>query len=451
MQFKERLAGALRRKWVRALLAVPALLIIIAASIGVDYGCHRGRIYPGVHLQEISLGGLTPGEAKAGLAEKLWSLDELRLSDASSEGVVVRLSDLGVSWDKKGTMALILKEGAGRSGYKERLRRIWTRSPLQLEGIMKVDAIRLHRFTSRLAEQIEENPRDARFVVQGSKVTIEEEARGRFLQAGLLRKRILEAVRNGRDEVRLPIGVKEPARTAAALTGYDVDQVMAEFATTVSPSIPNRVHNIGLGSEAINGYLLPPGGIFSFEAVVGDSTREKGYREAPVIVGGKLVPGLGGGLCQVSTTLYNAALIANLEIVERYNHSLTIGYVPVGRDATISIGSADLKFKNSRDHYILIGAELKGGRLTFRLFGPPMKERVEIFSSDLVRLDPPVHNEKSNALKSGEIELFEKGKAGYRVKTWRAVYLDGREISRELLSYDHYRPVPTLYRIGIGE
>ena len=117
---------------------------------------------------------------------------------------------------------------------------------------------------------------------------------------------------------------------------------------------------------------------------------------------------------------------------------MTIGYLPVGRDATISIGHADLKFKNNRDHHILIGAELNEGRLTFRLFGPPMEERVEIFSSDIVRLEPPVHYEESDALPEGAQELVERGRAGYHVKTWRVVYRGDREISRELLSHDHY-------------
>lgn len=451
MRLTERLANIVRHKWARIILVLPALLIIAAVSAGVDYCCYSGRIYPGIYLNEISLGGLSLKEAESKLAAELWSLEELRLSGIEGGEMTISLAELGISWDRKKTMDGIREAGSGRHGYPGRLRRLWTRSPLHLEGALKVQPGRLDRFLADLAKEVEEKPQDAGFIVQGAEVSIEKEREGRFLKEGQLRKRILDAVSKGMSgEVKLPIGIKQANRTAATLAGYDVDQVMISFSTDVYPPIPNRVHNIGLGAKAINGYLLAPGEIFSFEAVVGDSTREKGYREAPVIVGGKLVPGLGGGLCQVSSTLYNAALLANLAIVERYSHSLTIGYLPVGRDATISIGHADLKFKNNRDHHILIGAELNEGRLTFRLFGPPMEERVEIFSSDIVRLEPPVHYEESDALPEGAQELVERGRAGYHVKTWRVVYRGDREISRELLSHDHYRPVPTVYRVGTG-
>ncbi len=450
MSLKERLAGALHHKVVRILLVVPALLIIAALSTGVDYCCYRGRIYPGIYLNEVSLGGLSLAEAEAGLAAELWSLKELSLAGIEGEEMTISLSELGISWNKNQTMALLREAGSGRQGYSGRLCRLWTRSPLHVEGILNVEAGKFDQFLAGLAGQVEEKPQDARFMVKGAEVSIQKEISGRYLQVRLLQKRLLDAVLHGQSEVKLPIGVKQPELTAAVLAGYGVEQIMVSFSTDVSPAIPNRVHNIGLGANAINGYLLAPGEIFSFEEVVGDTTREKGYREAPVIEGSRLVPGLGGGLCQVSSTLYNTVLLANLAIVERYNHSLTIGYLPVGRDASISIGHADLKFKNTRDHHILIGAELNEGRLTFRLFGHPMEERVEIYSSDIVRVEPPVHYEDSSALPGGEQELVEKGRAGYYVKTWRVVYNGEEEISRELLSHDYYRPVPTVYRVGSG-
>jgi vancomycin resistance protein YoaR len=448
---KERLAGAWRHKAARVLLVLPALLVIAAIALGADYCCYRGKIYPGIYLNKISLGGLSLEEAEARLDAKLWSMEKLKLSGPAGEEMTVSLSELGISWDRDETMALIRLAGSGLQGYGGRLRRLWARSPLHLEGILNVEAGKLQQFLTGLARQVEEKPQDARFIVKGEDVFIEKEINGRYLQVRLLQKRLLNAVLYGRGEARLPIGVKQPELTAAKLAGYGVDRVMVAFSTNVSSSIPNRVHNIGLGADAINGCLLAPGEIFSFEEVVGEASREKGYREAPVIVGNKLVPGLGGGLCQVSSTLYNAALLANLEIIERYNHSLTIGYLPVGRDASISIGYADLKFKNTRNHHILIGAELKEGRLTFRLFGRPMEERVEILSSDIVRVEPPVHYEESSALPRGEEKLVEKGKAGYYVKTWRVVYKGDEEISRELLSHDYYRPVPAVYRVGTGD
>ncbi len=449
MQLKERPAVVPCPRWARFFLLLPAaLLITTALAVIIDYRCYRGRIYPGVYVQEISLGGLSREEAEARLSRELRTPKELKLTGLEEGEIALPFSRLGVSWDREKTSALLSEVGAGPSGYSSRLCRLWSGAPLQIEGAVSVDTEKMQRALEILAERAALEPQDAGLVVKGAGVTIEKEINGRYLQIDVLKERLLDAVLEGSSEIELPIGIEQPGITAAQLSRCDVDRVMVTFSTAVSQAIPNRVHNINLGAEAINGCLLPPGHTFSFEAVVGDSTREKGYREAPVIVGGKLVQGLGGGLCQVSSTLYNAALLANLDIVERFNHSLTIGYLPIGRDATISIGYADLKFRNNRDHHILIGAELEGGRLTFRIFGPPMKERVEIYSTDIVTLEPPVQYEKDDALPEGTYELVQKGKAGYRVKTWRAVYLDEQEVSRELLSHDHYRPVPAIYRVG---
>lgn len=451
MQLKERLAPAPRPGWARFLLLLPAALLIAAfLAAGIDYCCYRDRIYPGVHVNGIPLGGLSLEEARGRLSRELEVPKELKLTGLEGEEITVTLDGLGISWDRDKTWALLRETASGRSGYSGRLHRLLGGAPLQIEGTMRVERDRLQQALESLAGQIGQGAEDAAFVVKGAEVAIEGERSGRYLQAHILEERLFAAALQGCSTVELPIGTEEPGITAAELSRFDVDRVMVAFSTTVSQALPNRVHNIHLGAEAINGCLVPPGGIFSFEAVVGDSTREKGYREAPVIVGGKLVPGLGGGLCQVSSTLYNAALLANLAIVERYSHSLTIGYLPVGRDATISIGHADLKFLNNRNHHILIGAELEGDQLIFRIFGPPMPERVEIFSTDIVTLESPVQYEQSAALPEGTYELVQKGKAGYRVKTWRAVYLGEEEISRELLSHDHYRPVPTIYRVGHG-
>lgn len=124
--------------------------------------------------------------------------------------------------------------------------------------------------------------------------------------------------------------------------------------------------NIETATAAINNYLLLPGELFSFNRVVGPRTVERGYELAPIIVGNAVVPGLGGGICQVSSTLYNAVLKAGLEVVERYPHSLPVGYVPPGRDATIS-NHLDFKFRNNSDRLVLIKTACWGGRVDIRL------------------------------------------------------------------------------------
>ncbi|MGI6097920.1 MAG: VanW family protein [Dethiobacteria bacterium] len=128
----------------------------------------------------------------------------------------------------------------------------------------------------------------------------------------------------------------------------------------------SRSKNIVLGAQLINNCILAPGEVFSFNRTIGPVTLERGFEMAPVIVGGQVVPGVGGGLCQVSSTLYNAVLMAGLEVVERYPHSRPVYYVPKGRDATVST-YLDFKFRNSSDRFIMIKASGYAGRVEVQL------------------------------------------------------------------------------------
>lgn len=150
------------------------------------------------------------------------------------------------------------------------------------------------------------------------------------------------------------------------------------FSTRFDASNKNRAKNIELAAETINGKVLSPGERFSFNSVVGNTTAAKGYLKAGAYSAGELVENYGGGICQVSSTIYNAALYANLEIVERYNHSAVVSYVDPGLDATISYGSRDFKFKNSRQYAIKINAKANNGILEVEIRGIKEDDEVEI-------------------------------------------------------------------------
>ncbi len=442
----------LQRKWLKNLLIACGSVILVAAVILLcDFCYFYSRTYPGLHLETIDVGNRRLEEVEALLNEKLWSLEELHFSTAEGEKITLTLSELGLSWDRQRTMEKIYRAGRGWKGYAVRLHSLLNRSPIIVRGDPQVDELHLAGAMADLAGQLYRPPRDAFFEVEGETVSIVPEQEGQYLKIAALRELIFNSLYGGEKVIPLPVGEWPAARTAADLENYGVRSIMASFYTDVAAGNPDRAHNIKLGATAINAILLAPGDIFSFNEVVGEASAAKGYRYAPVIVGDELVPGLGGGLCQVSTTLYNAALLANLEIVERHNHSMPISYIPLGRDATVATGSLDLKFRNNRDHYILIGAELKNLRLTFRLFGPPMEEKIEIVSSGYQQIAPPVNYEYSDALPAGVTEVVKPGQAGYYITTWRVVYLDDQEVSREMLFRDYYRPRPALHRVGTGD
>lgn len=157
--------------------------------------------------------------------------------------------------------------------------------------------------------------------------------------------------------IKLNLTVKEPAAVP-----------IAQYSTHFDSTQLNRTENIRLAIKALDGKLLAPGERFSFNQIVGERTPEAGYKEAMVIVGDAYTPGLGGGVCQVSSTLYNAVILANLEVLERHRHSLPVNYVPPGMDATVSFPILDFKFRNSTEHYLLIRSFVEGETLTFQLY-----------------------------------------------------------------------------------
>jgi vancomycin resistance protein YoaR len=227
--------------------------------------------------------------------------------------------------------------------------------------------------------------------------------------------------------------------TADSLCEKGIAELMASFSTSFDPANTNRSQNIKLAASQLHGRLLAPGEILSVNAVIGDTTPDKGYLEAPVIIGGELRPGFGGGLCQISSTLYNAVLLADLAVVERHNHQLTVSYLPPGRDATIEYGSRDFKLLNNTDHHILIHAVVGADTLTFRLFGQSPHKEVEITVDELAVYPPPTRYIYDPDLAPGE-EVIEEGVPSYLVEVWKTVYQNGKELSRQQLSVDWYGP-----------
>jgi len=157
-----------------------------------------------------------------------------------------------------------------------------------------------------------------------------------------------------------------------------IEEVISSFSTVFNSANVNRSHNIKLACERINNTVLLPGETFSMDASLGSRTKENGYKDAPVIVKGRLIEGVGGGVCQVTSTLYVAVLKAKLEVVERVKHSMPLGYVEPGQDATISEGYIDFKFRNNTDRACLISASVVGNRIDIKLLGAKRNSNYDV-------------------------------------------------------------------------
>ncbi|MFB4158642.1 VanW family protein [Geomicrobium sp. JSM 1781026] len=188
-----------------------------------------------------------------------------------------------------------------------------------------------------------------------------------ILREGELVERVLDASYYGR-EIQLPLDINEPNVSEDDLENIGAE-VIGSFTTSFNTNTTGRVENIRISTESINRVVLGPGDSFSFHEVVGQASAERGYQEANVIVDGEFTNGMGGGICQTSTTLYNAIADAGLDVTERHHHSLPIDYVPEGEDAMVSWGWADLKFQNNHDIPVMITGDVdaSSGNVTFNV------------------------------------------------------------------------------------
>lgn len=259
--------------------------------------------------------------------------------------------------------------------------------------------------------------------------------------------------------VPLPVPMRsiQPKITVQSLQTQGIVRKISEFTTqypvNTAPGVNSegRVHNVRSTAATIQDVLLKPGEVFNYAPYIEQTEKTFGFKEAPVIVNGKLVPGIGGGICQVSSTLYNAVLRAGLAIVERRSHSLPVSYVPLGQDATFASGHINFKFKNSTEHYLLIRTMSDDRSLTVKLFGQtPQNLTYDVESVTVETLQPPVKYVLNPALPAGKQETVVQGKPGYVVETYRIQKKNGVAVSRERISRDTYSAQPTVVAANNG-
>jgi vancomycin resistance protein YoaR len=240
----------------------------------------------------------------------------------------------------------------------------------------------------------------------------------------------------------------QPKRSTAAAATMGISGLVSTY-TTDYGGIPNRIHNVQLVAHLIDGALVAPGGTFSFNGTTGARTAAKGFLEAPVIVNGELTTGLGGGVCQVSTTVFNAAFEGGLKITARTNHALYISHYPQGRDATVDYPDVDLKFVNDTPHWLLLRTFVGPSSLTVSLYGTPQHRRVTSTTTPLVTTGViPVEKTVDPSLKPGEKVIDDPGAPPLATSVTRDVYSPAGKLLDHDVWYSAYRATPKLVRIG---
>ena len=259
-----------------------------------------------------------------------------------------------------------------------------------------------------------------------------------------------EILQEDKEEYIIPLTITKPKITLKDIGPEALSDELGTFTTRYDVSDKDRTTNLEIACEKLNDQVILPGETFSYNKTLGARTIAAGYKSAKIYSNGEVIDGLGGGICQISSTLYNAVLQANLEIVERRNHQFVTSYVPAGRDATVAYGSTDFRFENTRQYPVRIVATAKNGIATISIYG--IKEDVEYtfdFTPKVIATIPYTTKYiEDSSLPKGTEKIKQRGVNGVQVETYITKMLDGKVISTTLLSKDTYNAMTQIVLKG---
>ena len=405
------------------------------------------------HVAVMDVSPMSPdSRPKLEAAARRWQENMLVIQVLRPDGSVlrtrVRYGELGASWDVEKTLQRV-QAMARRYPVWWRIVLASTghRVPQNIAPVIGFDENILQRWLNRWRSQVELAPQDAclRYLLP-SRWEIVPEKTGYRLPANT-NILLQDAVHRGQTVCTLAMENVSPRITGEHLR--EIDAEWTAVSTHYSERERNRAHNIRKAASSINGVILLPGDTFSYNQVVGPRTIREGFRKAPVIVKGELVPGDGGGVCQVSTTVYMAALQAGLQIVQRSHHAFPIHYAPPGLDATVVYGAIDLRFRNNTPCPIALVAEAKNGRVVVRVLGAERYRRAVKLQRVVHAVIPaPEKTFPTISLPAGVRKVKDKGQRGWRVSVYRIIEEPGKPPAFEKVTTDYYRPQPRIVLVG---
>ena len=344
----------------------------------------------------------------------------------------------------KGTAGYIIKEEELKDKVYTQLKNIHSNYqvieiPVEYKEPDPINLEKIHN-------EIYKEPQDA--YVEKNPTIVHQHVNG--VDFGVSMEKAKKIIAEDKEEYTIPLKITVPKKTIKDLGEEAFPDQLATFSTIYDASNYNRSTNIELAAKKINGTVVMPGENFSFNTVVGKRTIEAGYKEGTAYIGGKVVPDVGGGVCQVSSTLYNTALLANLEIVERSNHMFLTGYVAASRDATVYYGSLDFIFKNNMSYPIKIVASANNGVCKISMYGIKEETEYEVIIQSKVTsyINYTTTYKNDSTLAEGKEVVEQYGANGCRSEGYRILKLNGKVVSQTLLSKDTYSAKQQIIRRG---
>lgn len=440
------------RKWIWAAGFAAAL-----SGLGWGYpAAARAAVVPeGISVSGQNLGGLEEEEAKQKVEELAASMRAQAVNlDVDGNLVETTVESLGYYWDNPNVVEDAVREyHTGNIIQRYMKQKDLSRNPVDVPLTLKAEESAVQKAVEELCLPLQREAADASITRENGQFVVTPSQNG--LEVDL--EKTMEALRQGIEgDLRQPVyvgaavTVLEPARTTQMLS--QIQDVLGTFSTDFSSSGKARAANLRVGSSKINGRVLMPGETLSGYECMQPFTTANGYATAAAYENGQVVDSVGGGVCQIATTLYNAALFAELEITQRQNHSMIVTYVPPSNDAAIAGTYKDIKVTNPYDTPIYVEGGTSGKTLTFTIYGKETRpaNRTLKFQSEtlsvqgagepITRVDP--------SLAPGARVRVQSAHQGLKSRLWKCVYIDGVETERTLLHTDTYNASKAVYRVG---
>lgn len=438
------------RKWVRKVCTVAVgLTLFLAADAWAD------MVPKGVSIDGQDLGGIDTEEAKQKVEEYVSQISGQSVAlEVAGTKVETTAGELGFHWENTDVLENVIEEyGSGDIIDRYLKQKDLENDPVDIQLEFKIDKGAVENFVTTQCQPFVQEAVDASIIRENGAFIVTPSQDGISVDLDTTIRQLNEALKDGLKEpilVEAAVTQTQPAKTTEMLSS--IQDVLGTFSTDFSSSGASRSKNLQVGSGKINGAVLMPGETLSGYECMHPFTTANGYASAAAYENGQVVDSVGGGVCQIATTLYNAALLAEMEITQRQNHSMVVSYVKPSNDAAIAGTYKDIKITNPYDTPIYIEGGTSGKTLTFTIYGKetrPANRTIKYVSETLGVTDPgePITN-VDPSLQPGARVRVQAAHRGVRSRLWKYVYIDGVETEKTILHTDTYNASKAIYRVG---
>ncbi|MEG1255856.1 VanW family protein [Clostridium sp.] len=442
------------------IIAISSVItIVILVFVGVTtyiyttVSKYEAIIMPGVIVEGIDMGSKTKEEAIKELTDKHQEALGSRVINikAGDKSYNINYSDLQIEYNIEDTVNSAFDYNRDL-GYVDKFKAIRGKDKKEFPISFTYNDEVISAMAKTIESEINVEKKNATISKSGGSFNVTDEVVGKTLDVQALINDINTKItenKEGNLDIVATIKDDAPDKTKEKLAAINTQ--ISTFYSNYRASDANRSTNIELGVNTLSGTVLMPGESFSFNTIVGDTTPDKGYKPGGVYVGEKVEIGYGGGICQVSSTLHNAVLRSGITPDQRLNHSMPVGYVDPGLDATISYGSIDYVFTNPYDYPLYLEGYAGGGQVTINIYSHSSVNAGKTYSFPYEVYETtqaPVKYKDDATLEVGKEVVEQAGSQGSKVRAYKVIYQNGAEISRELMNNDTYTPSTKIIKRG---